>query len=182
MGEQYGQLTLEERCSIASLRAAGQSIRQIAAALDRQPSTISRELKRNCGNKVGYQPAYAQQQTHARRWSGSRLERDQTLRDEVLGCLRDGCSPEQVAGRLARETHQSAGSCSDQRGWGRDIGSGAVACSAMAPSGDMMIAFTPEVPMSMPRNMQIALPGPTCGAPRRPSYSSLPIRSPIQGV
>jgi IS30 family transposase len=107
MGEQYGQLTLEERCSIASLRAAGQSIRQIAAALDRQPSTISRELKRNCGNKVGYQPAYAQQQTHARRWSGSRLERDQTLRDEVLGCLRDGCSPEQVAGRLARETGQS---------------------------------------------------------------------------
>ena len=33
MGEQYGQLTLEERCSIARLRAAGQSIRQMAERL-----------------------------------------------------------------------------------------------------------------------------------------------------
>ncbi len=70
----YRQLTLEERCSIARLREAGQSIRQIAAALDREPSTVSRELKRN-GAKVGYRPAYAQAQAAARRWHGSRLER-----------------------------------------------------------------------------------------------------------
>ena len=36
---------------------AGQSIRQIAAALDRSPSSISRELKRNSGAQVGYKPA-----------------------------------------------------------------------------------------------------------------------------
>jgi len=103
MGDQYEQLSLEERCTIARLREAGQSIRQIAAALDREPSTISRELKRNTGRHVGYQPAYAQQQTSARRWSGSRLERDDLLRDTVLGRLEAGWSPEQVAGRLARE-------------------------------------------------------------------------------
>jgi IS30 family transposase len=99
----YRQLSLEERCSIARLHEDGQSIRQIAAALDRQPSTIARELKRNSGAKVGYQPAYAQAQTAARRWTGARLERDDALREEVLGRLAEGWSPEQIAGRLAHE-------------------------------------------------------------------------------
>ena len=76
----YTQLSLEERCSIARLREAGQSIRKIAATLDRPPSTISRELKRNTGSKVGYRPAYAQAQAAARRWSGSRLDHDEGLR------------------------------------------------------------------------------------------------------
>jgi IS30 family transposase len=99
----YSQLSLEERCSIARLREAGQSIRQIAAALDRQPSTIARELKRNSGRKIGYRPAYAEAQAAARRWSGSRLERDEGLRKTVLARLTAGWSPEQIAGRLARE-------------------------------------------------------------------------------
>ena len=60
MGRSYGQLSLEDRCTIAELQKAGQSIRQIAAALDRAPSTIARELKRNRGSSVGYKPAYAQ--------------------------------------------------------------------------------------------------------------------------
>jgi transposase, IS30 family len=102
----YRQLTLEERCSIARLHEAGQSIRQIAAAMDRQPSTISRELKRNTGSKVGYRPAYAQAQASARRWSGMRLDRDDTLRTIVLDRLAAGWSPEQVAGRLAREAQR----------------------------------------------------------------------------
>lgn len=99
----YTQLSLEERCSIARLREAGQSNRQIAAALDRQPSTIARELKRNTGRKVGYRPAYAQAQASARRWTGSRLERDDALREIVLDRLSAGWSPEQVAGRLAHD-------------------------------------------------------------------------------
>src|SRR5918911_352089 len=103
MGDKYEQLSLEERCTIARLREAGQSLRQIAAALDRSPSAISRELRRNSGKLMGYQPGYAQQQTRARRWSGSRLERDDALRGEVLSRLADGWSPEQVAGRLARD-------------------------------------------------------------------------------
>ena len=99
----YTQLSLEERCSIARLHEDGQSIRQIAATLDRQPSTIARELKRNKGSKIGYQPAYAQAQASARRWTGSRLERDDALRDTVLDRLATGWSPEQISGRLARE-------------------------------------------------------------------------------
>src|SRR5882672_3302912 len=103
MGEHYEHLSLEERCHIAQLRAEGRSIRQIAAAVDRPPSTISRELKRNSGAQLGYKPAYAQQQARARRWTGSRLERDEALRTLVLDGLASGWSPEQVAGRLARQ-------------------------------------------------------------------------------
>jgi IS30 family transposase len=103
MGERYGQLTLEERCAIARLREAGQSLQKIAAALDRSPSTISREVKRNAGKHVGYRPGYAEQQARARRWSGSRLARHDALRDAILGHLADGWSPEQTAGRMARE-------------------------------------------------------------------------------
>lgn len=80
MGSQYGQLSLEDRCEIAHLQAEGRSFRQIAATPDRAPSTISREMKRNRGRQVGYKPSYAQEQTRARRWAGSRLERDADLR------------------------------------------------------------------------------------------------------
>ncbi len=103
MGEHYDHVTLEDRCAIARLHEGGQSLRQIAAALDRSPSTVSRELKRNRGAQVGYKPAYAQQQASARRWKGSRLERDDALRTRVLGCLERGWSPEQVAGWLGRQ-------------------------------------------------------------------------------
>ena len=73
MGERYRQLAFEERCKIAELHHAGHSVRQIATALDRSPSSISRELNRNRGKQVGYKPAYAQQQVAARRWKGSRM-------------------------------------------------------------------------------------------------------------
>jgi IS30 family transposase len=103
MGRVYDQLSLEERCEIARLRAEGCSVRKIASALDRAPSSIGRELRRNAGSgprAAPYKPAYAQAQMAARRWSGSRLERDETLREQVLEGLKRGWSPEQVAGRL----------------------------------------------------------------------------------
>jgi IS30 family transposase len=102
MGEHYGQFSLEERCKVAELHQAGQSLRQIAAALDRSASSVSRELKRNRGMQVGYKPTYAQEQAGARRWKGSRLERNAELRDLVLDRLQRGWSPEQIAGWLAR--------------------------------------------------------------------------------
>ena len=53
MGQKYGQLSLEQRCTIARYSEAGKTIRQIAAAMDRAPSTIMRELKRNRGTQIG---------------------------------------------------------------------------------------------------------------------------------
>ena len=106
MGRDYTHITLEDRCQMAHLHATGHSLRQIAAALDRAPSTVARELTRNASTTQGYQPGYADQQARARRWQGSKLDRDSTLRATVLARLQHGWSPQQVAGRLAREHHQ----------------------------------------------------------------------------
>ena len=103
MGTKYEQLSLEERCEIARLRGDGQSIRQIAASMDRAASTVSRELRRNTGRQVGYKPSYAAEQAWARRWRGSRLARQPDLQKLVLNLLVMGWSPEQIAGRLTRE-------------------------------------------------------------------------------
>ncbi len=107
MGRCYEQFSLEERCMLAQLSRAGKTVRQIAAALDRAPSTIARELKRNSGRQVGYQPAYAEQQAKSRRWRGSRLLRKPDLRNEVIEGLRRGWSPAQVAGRLKKEQRRT---------------------------------------------------------------------------
>ena len=105
--ETYTQITLEERCNIAQLQASGSSIREIASTLDRSPSTISREIKRNSDSKGGYQPLYADQQGLARRWTGSKLDRNPELREFVLGRLASGFSPEQIAGKLVSSAGRS---------------------------------------------------------------------------
>ena len=102
MGKSYDQLSLDERIRLAQLRGEGFSIREIASDLDRSPSTIVRELKRNTGQQVGYRPAHAEERTKARRWKGSRLERDSALAAEVLTCLKKGWSPEQTCAWLKR--------------------------------------------------------------------------------
>ena len=114
MGRRYEQFSLEERCEIARLQAAGASIRKIAAALDRSPSSVSRELKRNTGSgprAAPYKPSYAQAQTAARRWSGGKLDRDEALRRQVLEGLTKGWSPEQVVGRLRLEQGRTVIGC-----------------------------------------------------------------------
>jgi transposase, IS30 family len=98
----YLHFSIEERCEIARRRHTGESIRQIAAALDRSPSSIARELERNSGS-TGYKPSYAGEQAHARRWRGSRLLRQPELQELVLKLLKRGLSPEAVAGRLTLE-------------------------------------------------------------------------------
>ena len=103
MGRSYEHFSLEDRCEIARRRTAGESIRQVAAALDPSPSSVSRELKRNRAKQAGYKPVYANEQANARRWRGSKLLRQPELQKLVLDRLRRGWSPQQVAGRLARE-------------------------------------------------------------------------------
>src|SRR5580693_1203856 len=109
MGRCYGQLSLEERVEIYRLHAAGRSQNEIASALERAPSTISRELRRNSRpTKVwtgGYEPVRAQQlPERRRRWDGRfKLARQPDLRDCVGNSLAMGHSPEQIAGRLALE-------------------------------------------------------------------------------
>ena len=109
MGKCYGQLSLEERVEIYRLHAGGRSQIEIASALDRSPSTISREFERNSRpTKVwagGYEPVRAQQLAERRRRQDGRfkLARQPDLRACVGKSLAMGHSPEQIAGRLALE-------------------------------------------------------------------------------
>ena len=79
---------------MARLRAAGRSVRQIAAGLDRSPSTVARELRRNGSKTQGYRPSYAQQQV----WTGT------PAAGTGSPDLRQGWSPQQVSGRFALES------------------------------------------------------------------------------
>ena len=57
-------LSQDERIEIADLRHAVLSIRQLAYRLDRAPSTISRELRRNAAGQ-GYRPFEAHRRATA---------------------------------------------------------------------------------------------------------------------
>lgn len=109
MGQSYEQLGLAERIEIFRLRAGGRSLRQVAAALGRHASTVSRELRRNgVPTKTwqgGYDPARAQRLAERRRHWDCRfkLARQPDLRNLVRQRLAMGLSPEQIAGRLALE-------------------------------------------------------------------------------
>jgi transposase, IS30 family len=98
-------LSLAEREEIAVGRAAGEPVRVIAARLGRAPSTVSRELRRNCGYRGGYRAVAAQGKAELRaaRPKTARLAGDARLRDWVQGKLELAWSPEQISVMLARE-------------------------------------------------------------------------------
>ncbi|TKJ32708.1 transposase [Blastococcus sp. CCUG 61487] len=81
-------LTFEEREEIAILRAKGAGVRQIARTVQRDPSTISRELRRNAATRSGrpdYRATVAQwkAQQAAKRPKVAKLVTNQRLRDYV---------------------------------------------------------------------------------------------------
>jgi len=97
-------LTLAEREEISRGLAAGHSLRSIASALGRAPSTISRELTRNGGHRR-YRAHAADQAAweRARRAKPCKLALNRPLARTVAGLLRQRWSPWQIAGRLKRE-------------------------------------------------------------------------------
>ena len=96
-------LTLAEREEISRAVVAGHSIRSIAAQLDRAPSTISREIKRN-GGQACYRASQADQSAwdRGRRPKAGKLVQDRALARIVAGKLQRQWSPEQIAGWLKR--------------------------------------------------------------------------------
>jgi IS30 family transposase len=81
-------LCFEEREEIAVLRAQGAGVREIARQLDRSPSTISRELRRNAatrGGKLEYRASVAQWKAEvmARRPKTAKLAANEDLREYV---------------------------------------------------------------------------------------------------
>lgn len=101
----YKHLTPEEREDIMCLYREGTSLRQIAQTLDRAPSTISRELRRNfCG--FYYRASTAQKRYEARRCACKKphLLDDPQRRELVTDLvLTNQWSPEQLSGRIELE-------------------------------------------------------------------------------
>jgi len=94
-------LTIEEREEIRAGLSAKKSIREIAKQLNRAPSTISREIRRNRGRRW-----YKAIDADRRAWRSSKrpklcaLEANTELRDIVTDKLKLNWSPEQISGWL----------------------------------------------------------------------------------
>lgn len=102
----YCHLTIDERCCIFRFKKSGMGIRQIAKALKRSPSTISRELKRNTqeaedkNSDCPYNPAEAQKHYHERRENCHRknmitAELESYIREKI----KEHWSPDQISNR-----------------------------------------------------------------------------------
>jgi len=96
-------LTLAEREEISRAVVAAESIRSIAKRLGRAPSTISREIKRNGGQRC-YRANQADQAAwdRASRHKTCRLVQNRALARVVARRLQMQWSPEQIAGWLRR--------------------------------------------------------------------------------
>ena len=100
----YRHMSAEERETLSLGLAQGQSLRTMATVLGRAPSTVSRELARNArGHPYRACPAQSLAVTRAHQPRRPRKLLDPWLWQYVRTHLGQGCSPEQIAGRLRRE-------------------------------------------------------------------------------
>jgi len=97
---QYRRLSLMEREELSRMLAAGSSLRTTAQAMNRAPSTLSRELTRQHASPVTYRavPAHqrAQRRAHQPR-NPRKLAVQPRLRTAVFRLLAQRWSPEQIA-------------------------------------------------------------------------------------
>ena len=99
----YKQLTYEQRCQIYVLKKSEMSQQTIADTIGVSQSAISRELRRNTGER-GYRHQQAQQKSDERRMSATKaikmtLDTIQLIESK----LREKWSPEQISGWLLDE-------------------------------------------------------------------------------
>src|SRR5690242_5842026 len=104
----YQQLTQDQRYQIYAFLKAGFSQSHIARQLGVDPSTLSRELQRNRGQR-GYRPKQAQQLADSRRKAKENATRITTdTWQQVDALLKQDWSPEQVSGTLKQQGQPSA--------------------------------------------------------------------------
>lgn len=100
--KKYHQLTEYQRYQLYALRKEGHAQNTIAANLGVDPSTISRELRRNRGQR-GYRPRQAQQKSQQRRQVAAKAtKRTPQLVRQIEEKLGQQWSPEQISGWLGR--------------------------------------------------------------------------------
>ena len=100
----YRHLSADERETMSLGLAQGQSLRRLARFWGRAPSTLSREYARTTTRGRPYRACTAQTLAGARACQPRRSRKllDPWLWQYVQTQLTQGCSPEQIAGRLRR--------------------------------------------------------------------------------
>jgi IS30 family transposase len=95
---------MEERDRIAQLRCRGADQKEIAKAMGRCPSTISRELRRN-RTADGYFAAQAQREAQRRRMERPLMRKMEVpqINEAVRRGLANEWSPEQIEGRMQQQ-------------------------------------------------------------------------------
>ena len=98
----YTRMTEGKRNQLYAFKQAGFGVRRAARELGVSPSTVSRELSRNTGQR-GYRPRQAQEMAagRARRSGARRFTEEVRLHAEER--LRRGWTPERICGRAALE-------------------------------------------------------------------------------
>ncbi len=100
----YGQLTEAGRYQIYALRKAGHQQVEIAQIITVHPSTISREVRRNTGQR-GYRPRQAHQKALRRRHQAAKKSKmTPELTTVIEAQVQKEWSPEQISGWL-KKTH-----------------------------------------------------------------------------
>ena len=100
----YRHIDLDERIVISKNITERKSLRTIAELLGRSPSSISREIKRNYV-EYWYHPKKADEKRKIRRKESRhrKLDKNENLKNFVLDKLKDGYSPDSIAGRINLE-------------------------------------------------------------------------------
>ncbi len=99
----YTQLTRGKRYQIRALLRAGFLQTEMAFFLKIHKSTISREIRRNKGDK-GYRPVQAHEKAQARRFkAANRIKMTSVMVELVKHYIRQDFSPEQISGFLNRK-------------------------------------------------------------------------------
>jgi IS30 family transposase len=97
----YKQLTLQKRYQITALIKAGLNQKSIAFEVGVNPSTISRELKRNNENVRGYNAELAQIiSTKTEMQKAKRYSLTKPIEKYIRAKLKQDFSPEQISGRM----------------------------------------------------------------------------------
>ena len=97
----YQRLTLGERYQIQALFRSGMSYRGVSRELNRSPSTVSRELHRNRGDRCYYPVQAHNTARRRRRHIHPPYKIRGKLREIVVTRLKTKWSPEQISGRIA---------------------------------------------------------------------------------
>lgn len=100
----YTHFSQEERCVLAAYLSEGLSLRSIAKKLHRSVGGISTEITRSSidGSRERYDPYAAQLGSRMKKWNANRRNpmKDEQLQKHVQAQLKEGWSPEVIAGRL----------------------------------------------------------------------------------